>query len=79
MPINCQQCDGTIHPYENMVVLKHLLWLSIAQRKEMLCPACIELRLGRPIRLADLLPSIRNLKQVPCNQLWLNRKPPCLK
>lgn len=37
-----------------MVMLKNELWLSIAQRRDILCVDCIEKRLGRQLTFDDL-------------------------
>lgn len=51
----CDDC-GTENPA--MIVLKNEIWLSIAEKKEILCYTCIEKRLNRKLTIDDLKPDI---------------------
>lgn len=67
----CDDCDGPIPQWGGMVMVKHALWRSITdmQGKGFLCFGCIEKRLGRKLKMSDLL---RSGKTVPFgNRLFL--------
>ena len=67
----CDECGDEIPSWGGMVMLKHALWRSITnpEGKGFLCVSCIEGRLGRPIKMTDLL---RSGKTVPfSNRLFI--------
>jgi len=59
-----------------MVILVEQLWLSIANKKDILCDTCIEVELGRKIRSDDLkygdaeYESIFHRKRLPVNEIY---------
>ena len=50
-PLVCEQCREDL---PDLIMLKEELWLSIAKKEELLCKACIEERLDRPVTGEDL-------------------------
>jgi len=71
----CETCGAVIAVNKaNMVMIKEDLWLAIAEKKEILCPECIEQRLGRKIMSKDLKYSSQNIMfsegKIPVNMLF---------
>src|SRR4051812_32294503 len=62
MPWICQDCGHKISSDKNMIMLKDDVWLSIADKEDVLCDKCIEKRLGRKLRYSDL----------PNEDIWCN-------
>lgn len=69
MPWICQECKEEIWSDLNMVMLKNELWLSIANKSDVLCDICITKRLKRPIRKSDLMPDAL------CNKWYMDEWP----
>ena len=69
MPWTCQECKTDIWSDINMVMLKEELWLSIADKKDVLCDKCIEKRLGRKLNKKDLMPGVM------CNEWYMQEHP----
>lgn len=72
----CETCGAVIAVNKaNMVMLWDSLWLSIAQKKEILCPECIEGRLCRKISSDDLKYAPTHIRifdsgKIPVNMLF---------
>lgn len=50
----CKNCETVIDAFNSkMVMLREDLWLSIANKKDILCDKCIEEKLGRRINARD--------------------------
>lgn len=67
----CDECGMHFQLWGGMVMLRHALWRSITnpQGKGFLCVPCIEKRLGRHVKITDLL---RSGKTVPLgNRLFI--------
>lgn len=51
----CQDCGLHYTHFNNhMIIIKEELWLSIADKKDVLCDHCIEQRLKRRLKISDL-------------------------
>lgn len=51
----CQDCGLNFTHFDNhMIILKDDIWLSIANKEDILCDLCIEKRLKRNIEISDL-------------------------
>lgn len=62
MAANCRQkCGAYIDGRTRMVILKESLWLSIAEKKDIICDSCIEDLLGKKLEIEDLK------ENIPCN------------
>jgi len=76
MAADCEDCGTEFHAFTTpprMVMLKDNIWLSIANKPDVLCDTCIEKRLGRSIEHSDLKPSTYG-GEIPYNQVWLDYK-----
>jgi hypothetical protein len=69
MPWTCQECKKDIWVDDNMAMLKEELWLSIANKEDVLCDSCIEKRLGRKLKKEDLKPDVL------CNIWYMQEHP----
>lgn len=56
MPWRIASCDVCGVDDPSIVMLKNDIWLSIAEKKEILCYNCIEKRLNRKLQISDLKP-----------------------
>ncbi len=56
MPVVTRHCDDCDTSDMEMFVLLDSVWLSIADKKDLLCLRCTEKRLGRKVTLYDLKP-----------------------
>ena len=77
MACNCRLCDKRIDGFNGeMVMLKDELWLSIAEKKDVLCSSCIENKLGRLITSKDFKPSSlsNGLGIIPCNYIFMEKR-----
>lgn len=51
----CEDCGVEYTHFNNkMLILKDDVWLSIAEKKTVLCDVCIAKRLGRAVTIDDL-------------------------
>lgn len=75
----CEKCNNEIFVGENMVMLKDELWLSIANKKDILCDKCIEEKLGRKLigddlKLSNDITWLGLNGRIPCNMLYAESK-----
>lgn len=64
----CEVCGEYIDGTTRMVMLKDDLWLSIAEKEDILCDKCIVKRLGRKIVVSDF--KLGFAGHIPCNIIY---------
>lgn len=69
MACNCEKCNKFMHGFLRMVMLKDELWLSIANKPDILCDACIVKKLKRPLTMDDF--KLDDGDMIPCNIVWI--------
>ena len=80
----CKDCNKEISPFKGtMVILPNTLWLKVAdEMSDILCPDCIEIRLGRKLIPNDFPPNrvetykgnqMLYLRTIPANQYYFSK------
>jgi hypothetical protein len=70
MACKCQKCQTIVDGFNcKMVMLRDQLWLSIANKKDILCDSCIEAILGRRLT-GDDLKLTKESKPIPVNEMY---------